>query len=197
MIEVRYATEAGTATCRTTTSSPAGEVAAKVQLRELLHQGPEHRKAATPTKTRRKPSSTPLDPSIESPSLPMKTASTRSTAKPTAPAAKQDGDTPTAPSKRPSPPGRPFVKGNTMQKRRSLSAAEVRTVTKQVLTRASVRKILRRMVAVAAAGPPREALGAARLLLDLAGAGEVTTGNAAPSGELHPPVIVLTEPPAR
>ena len=70
-------------------------------------------------------------------------------------------------------------------------------MARQVLTRTALRRILRRQVQIASAGPPRESVAATRIVLALAGEGEVAKGNAPTSGELHPPVIVLTEPPAR
>jgi len=111
------------------------------------------------------------------------------------PAAKVDGDAAALPSKRRSPPGRPFAKGNREQMKvtRPLTTDEIRTITRQAMSKASLRRLVKRLGRIADTASPREAIAASRMLLDLIGEGEVMKGNASGPG----PVIVLPVPPER
>ena len=197
MFEVRYLSEPTISRHGARTTSSSAEVEAKAKVRDLLRQGPDHRKAATPAKTRRKTSSTPLVPSIESSSLPLKTATTRSTPQPAAPVAKQDGDPAAAPSKRRSPPGRPFRPGNREGAKvgRPLTNDQIRTITRQAMTQVSLRRLVRRLEKIAVTAPPREAIAASRMLLDLIGEGEV--GRSGPPAPPQAAMIEIPLPPAR
>ncbi len=128
--------------------------------------------ASSPTKHSRSVASSPPVTAPKSPPIPVKTKTTRSTAKPVA---KQDGDPAALPSKRPSPPGRPFQKGNREQSkaRRPLTTDEIREITRSAMTKVSLRRLVRRLGQIADTAPPREAIAASRMLLDLIGEGEI------------------------
>ena len=91
--------------------------------------------------------------------------------------------------------GKPFAKGNREQlkSKSPLTTAEIREISRQALTKVSLRRLIRRLGQIADSANPREAIAASRMLLDLIGEGEITKGDASGSG----PLIVMPTPPPR